>query len=584
MTEHYEPKSELRDGVRIDWDVRITMSDGVSLAADVFRPDDDEPHPVLLAASPYGKGLPFAEGFASQFAALLGDHPEVAEQSSNAYQVWEYPDPERWVPHGYACVRIDTRGMGGSEGAIDFFSPREAQDLYECIEWAGVQPWSNGNVGMLGISYLASNQWQAAELAPPHLKAICPWEGASDFFREYTHHGGIPSEFMPTWMPHQVTRVQHGRAEAPLNPHTGRRVSGKPVRSEEELAANAIPIADVLRANPCVNDYYRDRTAVLEKITVPVLSCANWGGMGLHSRGNFEAFARVRSEQKWLEVHGLEHWTEFYTDYGLELQRRFFDHFLKGADNGWGQQPPVQLKVRTPDGFFLRHEQEWPLARTEWIRLHLDLDTNGLAEQPPSGQQRAEFAARSEGLMFRLPAFEHDVEFTGPTALKLFVSSTTEDADLFVTMHLFDRSGAEVLFPTSIEPHGPVAQGWLRMSHRELDPNLSLPYRPWHRHTAISPLVPGETYEADVEIWPLSIVVPAGYHIGVSVRGQDYTHHLPGPHEIAFGREMRGSGSFWHELPGDRDRPVYNGRTSLHSGDGQRPYVLLPLIPAADGM
>jgi putative CocE/NonD family hydrolase len=311
MTEHYEPKSELRDGVRIDWDVRITMSDGVSLAADVFRPDDDEPHPVLLAASPYGKGLPFAEGFASQFAALLGDHPEVAEQSSNAYQVWEYPDPERWVPHGYACVRIDTRGMGGSEGAIDFFSPREAQDLYECIEWAGVQPWSNGNVGMLGISYLASNQWQAAELAPPHLKAICPWEGASDFFREYTHHGGIPSEFMPTWMPYQVTRVQHGRTEAPLNPHTGRRVSGKPVRSEEELAANAIPIADVLRANPCVNDYYRDRTAVLEKITVPVLSCANWGGMGLHSRGNFEAFARVRSEQKWLEVHGLEHWTEF---------------------------------------------------------------------------------------------------------------------------------------------------------------------------------------------------------------------------------------------------------------------------------
>jgi uncharacterized protein len=582
MTDDYEPMSELRDGMRIDWDVRITMSDGVSIAADVFHPDDDEPHPVLLAASPYGKGLPFAEGYASQFAALLGDHPEVGKQSSNAYQVYEYPDPERWVPHGYACMRIDIRGTGGSEGAIDFCSPREARDLCECIEWAAVQPWSNGNVGMLGISYLAITQWLTAAQAPPHLKAICPWEGASDFFREITHHGGIASEFLPSWMPYQVTPVQHGRAEAPVNPHTGRRVSGQPVLSEEELAANAIPIADVLRANPRVNDYYRDRTALLEKITVPVLSCANWGGMGLHSRGNFEAFARVRSKQKWLEVHGLEHWTEFYTDYGVGLQQRFFDHFLKGAANGWDQQPPVRLKVRTVHGFFLRHEQEWPLARTDWIRLYLDLGTNSLAGQPPIGQQRAEFSARSEGLMFKLPAFEHQVEFTGPAALKLFVSSTTEDADLFVTMHLFEPGGAEVLFNTAADPRSPVAQGWLRMSHRDLDPGLSLPYRPWHPHTAISPLVPGETYEADVEIWPLSIVVPAGYRIGVSVRGQDYTNNLPGPRGTMYGRELRGSGPYWHELRGDRDRPVYNGQTSLHSEHGQRPYLLLPLIPAAD--
>jgi hypothetical protein len=161
MTGRYEPKSELGDGMRIDWDVRITMSDGVSLAVDVFRPDDDEPHPVLLAASPCSRGLSFAEGFASHFAALVGDNPEVTEQSSNAYHVREYPGPERWVPHGYACVRIDTRGAGGSEGTIGSFSPREARDLYECIEWAGVQPWSNGNVGVL-----ASPTWPATSGRP----------------------------------------------------------------------------------------------------------------------------------------------------------------------------------------------------------------------------------------------------------------------------------------------------------------------------------------------------------------------------------------------------------------------------------
>jgi len=158
MTEHYPPTTELRDGMRIEWDVRITMDDGVTLAADIFRPDDEQPHPVLLAASPYGKGLPFEQGYPHQFQSLLRDHPEVAAQSSNAYQVWEYPDPERWVPHGYVCVRIDTRGAGDSEGAIDFFSPRETQDLYDCIEWAAAQPWSNGKVGLLGISYLATNQ------------------------------------------------------------------------------------------------------------------------------------------------------------------------------------------------------------------------------------------------------------------------------------------------------------------------------------------------------------------------------------------------------------------------------------------
>ncbi|WP_037078289.1 CocE/NonD family hydrolase [Pseudonocardia spinosispora] len=579
MSEHYLPESEQRDGMRIDWDVRISTSDGLTLAADVFRPDDDEPHPVLLAAGPYGKGLPFAEGYAHQFTCLMNDHPELTTRSTNAYQVWEFPDPERWVPNGYVCVRIDTRGVGGSEGAIDFFSPRESRDLYESIEWAGVQPWSNGKVGLLGISYLASNQWLVAELAPPHLAAICPWEGASDFYREYTHHGGIPTEFMPSWMPYQVRPVQHGRAEAPVNPHTGRRVSGKSTLPPAQLDENAIAIDDVLLTHPTDDDYYRERSAVLEKITVPVLSSSNWGGMGLHSRGNFEAFTRVSSEQKWLEVHGLEHWTEFYTDYGVDLQRRFFDHFLKGENNGWDSRPPVQLKVRTPDSFFVREEQEWPLARTHWTPFYLDLDSGALTEEPSAGTQEVSFEARSSGILFTLPTLTQELELTGPAALKLFVASSTPDADLFVTMHLFDPDGAEVLFPTAFEPHGPLAQGWLRVSHRALDTDRSLPYRPWHSHTAPSPLTPGDTYEVDVEIWPLSIVAPAGHRIGLSVRGQDYTHDLPGEPELTYGRELRGSGAYWHELPGDRDHPDYSGRTTLSSRAGQRPYVLLPVIP-----
>jgi hypothetical protein len=233
----------------------------------------------------------------------------------------------------------------------------------------------------------------------------------------------------------------------------------------------------------------------------------------------------------------------------------------------------VQLKVRRPDTFSLRHEQEWPLDRTEWTPYHLDLDTGGLGPAP-AGDQSLAFAARSEGAMFTTPPFAQETEFTGPAALKVFAASSTDDADLFVTVHLFDPSGAEVLFATASEPHGPVSQGWLRLSQRELDPARSLPYRPWHRHTAAAPLTPGQVYEADIEIWPLSIVVPAGYRLGISLRGQDFTHHLSGPPKIVYGREIRGSGASWHELPGDRDRPAFDGATTLHAG-----VVLLPLVP-----
>jgi len=574
-----EQLSEVRDGMRIEWDVVIPVEDGY-LVADVFRPDDDQPHPVLLAAGPYAKGLSFAEGYAHQWTSLVRDHPEVLDGSSGAYQVWEYPDPERWVPHGYVCVRVDTRGTGASPGEVDFFSPQETRDLYECVEWAGTQSWSSGKVGMLGISYLASNQWQVAALRPPHLAAICPWEGASDYYREYTHHGGIASEFMPSWMPYQVATVQYGRGEgAPVNPVNGRRVTGTETVDEQERSKKLIAIGDVLNAHPFCDDFYRERSAELSDVTVPVLSSANWGGMGLHSRGNFEAFAGVSSEMKWLEVHGLEHWTEFYTAYGLEVQRRFFDHFLKGADNGWDRSARVQLKVRTPEGFIRRDEHEWPLARTRWTRVYLDLDNGDLTDTDSQGTSQVSFDARHGALVFRTSPLDEPVEITGPMALKLFVSSSTNDADLFVTVHLYDPEGEEVHFTTAFEPLAPLTQGWLRMSHRALDPRRSLPHRPWHPHDRAEALEPGRTYEADVEIWPTCIVAPAGYSFGVSVGGVDYVHGLPGKQLVAYGRELRGSGPYWHEHPGDRDRPEFDGTTTLHSEPDQRPYLLLPVIP-----
>ena len=169
-------KTEVRDGMRIDWDAPIAMDDRVVLRADVFRPLGEGKYPVILSYGPYAKGLSFQEGYKSNWARLTKAAPEVLQGSSNKYQNWELVDPEKWVPDGYACVRVDSRGAGRSPGLLDVWSPREAQDLYDCIEWAGTQSWSNGKVGINGISYYAMNQWQVAPLKPPYLAAMCIWE------------------------------------------------------------------------------------------------------------------------------------------------------------------------------------------------------------------------------------------------------------------------------------------------------------------------------------------------------------------------------------------------------------------------
>ena len=180
----HQQRTEIRDGMRIDWDVPITMDDGLVLRADIFRPMKDGKYPVILSYGPYAKSLAFQDGYPSAWQRMADKHPDVTAGSSNLYQSWEVVDPEKWVPHDYVCVRVDSRGAGCSPGFIDHFSPRETKDFYDCIEWAGVQPWSNGKVGLNGISYYGINQWHVASLQPPHLSAMCVWEGAADWYRD----------------------------------------------------------------------------------------------------------------------------------------------------------------------------------------------------------------------------------------------------------------------------------------------------------------------------------------------------------------------------------------------------------------
>ena len=573
--------SQIQDNMRIDWNVEITMDDGLVLRADIFRPIDDGKYPVILTHGPYAKGLSFQEGYPSAWQRMVDEHPDVPAGSTNKYQNWEVVDPEKWVPDGYVCIRVDSRGCGASPGYVDHFSPRETEDYAQCIQWAGVQSWSNGKVGLNGVSYYGINAWQVASLQPSHLAAMCVWEGATDWYRDMTHHGGILSTFWANWYDMQVKNVQHGLAErGPKSQVTGELICGTKSLTDDELAQNRCNFGEDILEHPLDDDYHKKRSAVWSKITTPLLTAANWGGQGLHPRGNFEGLMRASSDQKWLEAHGLEHWTEFYTDYGIALQKRFFGHFLKGEDNGWLDQPPVQLQVRRTDGFDERTEDNWPIPRTQWTKFYLDPNNNVLSQSLPTERSILSFEAMGEGITFMSAPLETETEITGPSAIKLCVSSSTSDADLFVILRVFSPDGEEVVFQGAIDPNTPIAQGWLRASHRKLDHKLSTPWRPFHSHDEKQSLSPGEKVDVDIEIWPTSIVVPKGFQLAVTIRGKDYEYpHASGQRLSNFKNELRGCGPFLHDDPRDRPPEIFSGDTSIHVDPAQAPYILLPIIP-----
>ena len=574
----------VRDGMRIEWDAPVEMDDGVVLRADVYRPIEDGAYPVIASYGPYGKLLHFEDGYPDQWDRMISEHPEVAAGSTNRYQNWEVADPEMWVPEGYAVVRVDSRGAGRSPGFLDVWSAREADDLARCVEWAGEQAWSNGKVGLNGISYYAMNQWQAAERQPRHLAAICAWEGAADFYRDLAYHGGIYCTFAENWYDMQVKTVQHGVGERGHRSRmNGDLVAGPETHPEEQLGANRADLSADYRENELVTaDYWQSRNPDWSKVEVPLLTSANWGGQGLHPRGNFEGFTQAATEQKWLEVHGIEHWTEFYTDYGLDLQKRFFGHFLKGEDTGWEEQPPVQLQVRHPDGRFEeRHEDDWPIPRTDWTRYHLDAADCSMSTATPDSPASVTYEALGEGVTFLTEPIPAATEVTGPISARLFAESDTADADLFLVLRVFGPGLEEVVFQGALDPHTPVAQGWLRASHRKLDERRSTEWRPYHTHDEEQPLVPGEVYELEIEVWPTSVVVPAGYRLALSVRGTDYEY----PGDVDGGLEsmkdpFTGVGPFKHDAAEDRPPEVYGGDVTIHTGRERPSSVLLPVIPA----
>lgn len=520
-------------------DVDIPMRDGGVLRCNVYRPVGEGVFPVIMTMGPYGKDRNWADRNPEQARKLGG----------GAFINWETPDPEVWVPKGYAIVRVDGRGSGASPGYLNPLSSQIAEDYYDAIEWAGTQSWSAGKVGLLGISYYAMSQWVAAALNPPHLAALAAWEGAADLYRDFLRQGGILSNAFPGWWwPGTVLNVQHG-TDGSLG--------------EEERARNTFPsLVEKALEHPFNDEMYTDWTADLSKIDVPLLSVGNWGNVGLHLRGNIAAYTDAASKDKWLRIEVGDHVGPFYTPEALALQERFFGTFLKGEDHGWADRRPVELLIRSEPEHKWRAENEWPLARTEWTDFYLDAHEAGLGTTAPTRAGQVSYAPLKDVLSFSTPVCDAEMEITGPVNLTLWLSSQSNDADVFVRLGKIRADGTE---QWGIDPQNgdcALTQGWLRASHRELDAEKSKHYLPVHVHQHKMPLVPGEPVELEIEIWATSIVCEEGSRLVLDVSG----------HELA-------GGYFKHTDETDRPVDVFGAACVLYTGPAHPSRLKLPVIP-----
>ncbi|MBI2296817.1 MAG: CocE/NonD family hydrolase [Betaproteobacteria bacterium] len=548
----------------VEKDVRIPMRDGTILYADVFRPDGGaERFPAIMNISVYQKDK-------------LWIPPDDLEEKPNPYMAWETVNPMWWCPRGYACVRVDARGAGKSPGQSEPSSYQEAVDFYDAIEWIAKRPWCSGSIGTLGISYHASSQWRVAGLQPPSLKAIMPWEGRADQYRDQAYHGGIfAAGFISNW--HTTATAHHllGRT-----------------RSYNPDAFNNNLLWHYMR-NDLDSEFWRQCSARWDKITVPTWSVGNWGGFSLHLRGNTEGYLNAAAKHKKLRVHTGTHFHPFHSEEGRMDQLRWFDYWLKGIGTGILDEPPVKLEIRTGGSqkpYPFRFENEWPLARTQWTRMYLKIEREPSSDEhavegrlvsalptaagkltySAGGATRAGVASASSlatthggsgrtGVSFESAPMAEATEITGPLMLNLWVSSTSEDMDIFVTLRNIGPDGSDVW---EVGQHGqpiPVTKGTLRASHRKLDSERSLPYRPYHAHNERWWLAPNEPVECQVEIWPTCMVFKKGHKLRLDIQPRDGVGSAPYTHYHA-----------------DYNAGAEN---TIHSGGDKASYLLLPVIP-----
>lgn len=559
MQDWHELISQPQYKVKVTKDVRIKMRDGVHIAADIYHPDVEGKFPALLGLSCYGKDIQ---------KLPVPDYPTNPLLGNGGI---ESGNSEYFVSRGYVHVIADSRGTGLSAGAFRVLTKEEQEDGHDIIEWIATQPWCNGNVGMLGMSYFAMIQYLVAAQKPPHLKAICPVDAATDLYRHFDYHGGIFNIGFPfQWWDHIPA---HTIAPSDLSDDELKRI-GEELKNNEDI--RSFPTAYIslifpeknprlfdLLVHPYDGPFYWERSPYIkfEKINIPCHIISRWTAYNVHLPGAFSAYCGLNTPHKKLMItipeSGLGFNRPWHENHDIVL--RWYDHWLKGIDTGIMDEPPINILVQGTNEW--RYEYEWPLERTKWTKFYLR-EKGVLSETPPGSNETPDSFTNKPGLKpgepvpfieYKTDPLSGDVEVTGPIALYFYASLDTQDADWMVVIQDIDVEGSEKV----------VSKGWLKASHRELDQGKSKPHQPFHPHTRSIPIEPGKIYEYAIDIKETSYVFKAGHRIQLKIKGQD------APWE---GKTY--DYSLFCHLPRSQET-LY----SIHHSSENRSYLLLPIIP-----
>jgi len=472
---------EIYSGVDMIKGVEIETREGYSLKGNLFKPSEEGQYPVIVTMTPYGKDK--KPHFSYDDGVI----------DASKYTAYETLDPKFWVPNGYALLVVDSTGTNESGGQFSLLSDQEAKDYYDVIEWAGTQKWSTGAVSTAGVSYLAMNQWKVAAMNPPHLKAIMPWHGMSNIYRDMLYTGGIEeTNFFKYW----YGRVINKNANSPI--------------------ADAITYQ---KKHPFYNDIYKQQVADLSKITVPAYIGAAWSDNGLHLTGTMKAYEDINSKNKWLEVTGRKKWEQYYSWGAQNRMLAFSDYYLKGKDNGWPDTP--QVRYEQMDSYYLgeeKHAGSFPLPNTKYQKLYIG--SGGLTNKKKIQNSRIKI---SEEKQLRVNyTFAEETIITGYLKASLFIESVeSNDFDVFIEVEKFNANGHKVNLPIFGTDEAGFTLGMLRASQRELDNNIATQFQPAYTFTNPQYLNPGQIVKLDIALSPTSIRFKAGETLSMIISQND---------------------------------------------------------------
>jgi len=560
----FSPQAELTEpdpDILCEYDVEIPMSEGFSVTANIFRSkklaEKNERVPVVMCAHPYNNHLTPAlkktplGGPPQQYRMIpqAGGRPVFSKLTS-----WESPDPNFWIPAGYAIVNMNLPGYANSEGPPSAFSEHQGKCYYEAIEWVAKQPWCSGKVGLNGVSFLAISQYYVAACQayggpPPSLCCISPWEGLSDPYRDIFAFGGLFDVGFPTfWWATEVKPTINGSVE------------------DFEKFEGSIP-TDYLVHHPFYDDFWKEKAAKLDEITVPMLVCASFSDHGLHTTGSFRAFEKAKSKHKWVYTHRTGKWVSYYSPEVQQMTKDFMDCFLKDdTSSGFLDTPPVRLEVRSSRDVIheIRNEHEWPLARTQYTQLYLSCQPQSLALEKPEQAIEVAYPAKNGNTLFNFK-FTEDTELSGYMKLRVWVEArpkiaaerSPDDMAMFVAINKLDRDGNAVHFNGSVgNTRDMVTRGDCRVSRRELDPVESTEWHPVQSGVSEQKLTAGEIVPVDIELYPSSTFFSAGESLQLIIASNEI---IPSP-------------------PYRKDVSYNHGEHVMHFGGEYDSYLLVPKI------